>query len=109
MNKYLIQSQVRLKKLRNVFLKGFVTKKREGAFLTPRPLCIIVLKQYKANFAQYKVKIVYFAEMISIVLKKEADSGTMPAPTFTRIMFGLQLKPLTCETWFGFLGKISNL
>ena len=49
-------------------------------------------------YVQYNVKIVYFAEMISIVLKEEADSGTMPAPVFTRIMFGFQLKPLTRDT-----------
>ena len=49
--------------------------------------------------------VLYFAEMISIVLKKEADSGTMVAAWASRIMFGLQFKVLHCDTYIGFLGK----
>ena len=36
-------------------------------------------------------EIVYFAEKILIVLKREADSGAMPVLDITRKIFGLRL------------------
>ena len=50
--------------------------------------------------------LLYSTEIISIVLKREEDSGTMPALALTQIIFGAQLKPLRCDISCGLIGKI---
>ena len=66
--------------------------------------CFAILRAIQAT-----LEIVYFAEVVFIVLKKGEDFGTMPALRFTRIMFGLQIELQSSDALIGIIGNNLHL